>query len=295
MLLSVMYMTLNEWLSSWLSLRSGSLALRTVDCYRATVRLHIAPALGAVALDQLTPAACVSLLSSVCAAGHTRTAVLVHAILSRALRDAVQNGLLASSPMASVGRPSHRPARPQWLTPDQIPAYVAAVSADPYRLAWLLALCCGLRRGEICGLRWQDVDFRSSELHVSNQRQRLASGTVIDCPPKSAAGERTVPVPAPVLAALKAARQVSGYVIPLLPSSLDRAHARLLARAGLPHVRLHDIRHTMGAVAVREGVPIKVLQELLGHSRYSTTADIYAHVDDTASRAAIDQIALSVL
>lgn len=293
-------MTLEAWLETWLPLRAASLAPRTVDCYRATIRLHITPHLGTLSMDELQPAQLVAHLGMIAADGHSRTAQLVHAILHKALADAVQARILAASPMADVPRPSHRAQRAQWLEPEQIPAYVAAITEDPHRLAWLLALSCGLRRGEIAGLRWSDVDMSAQILHIRNQRQRLASGALVDLPPKSFSGVRDIPIPAQLLPALRAARQLTGYVIsihgrPITPAALSRAHARLLARAGLPHVRLHDIRHTMGAVGVRSGVPIKVLQVLLGHASYTTTASIYAHVDASAARDAVARIAASVL
>ena len=294
-------MTTGTWLSSWLALRSGALAPRTLDGYADCVRLYLAPALGAIPLDELTPAPILAMLATICAEGHTRTAELVHAVLRRSLADAQACGHIAVSPMVGVPRPKHRPQPPRWLSPEEIPLYVAAIADDPHRLAWLLALCCGLRRGELCGLRWSDVDMRGGVIHVRNQRQRLASGAIIDKAPKSAAGRRDLPIPADVLPALRAGRQLAGYVVlactgrPITPSGLDQAHARLLARAGLPHIRLHDVRHTMGAVAIREQVPIKVLQYLLGHAHYSTTADIYAHVDAVAARAALDCITHAVL
>ena len=293
-------MLLSAWLSSWLSLRAASLAPRTVDCYRATIRLHIDPFLGQFALDALTPEQLVGHMAMIAAGGHSRTAQLVHAVLHRALADAVRHRLVVVSPMSDVPRPTYRKRSPRWLEPSEIPAYVSAVLSDPLRLAWLLALSCGLRRGEICGLRWSDVDWSRQLLCVRNQRQRLASGSVVDLPPKSFSGNRDIPIPPQLLPSLRAARQIGGYVVainghPITPSALDKAHARLLARAGLPHIRLHDVRHTMGAVGVRQGVPIKVLQVLLGHAHYATTADIYAHVDTAAAREAIDRIASSVL
>lgn len=288
-------MLFSQWLRAWLDMRASNLAPRTRESYENTLRLHVLPVLGSVQLDQLQPAQIIGLLARICAEGHSRTAQIVHAVLHRALADAVQSRILASSPIEGISRPAHRPRRPQWLEPDQIGAYVAAISADKYRLAWLLALCCGLRRGEICGLQWQDFDFQRGIIHVRRQKQRLQGGKLVDLPPKSAAGERNIPISPQLVHIFRTARQLGGPVVRLTPSALDRAHARLLARAGLPHIRLHDIRHTMGAVAIRQQVPIKVLQALLGHAHYSTTADIYAHVDDTAAREAVARITHAVL
>lgn len=295
-----MTLTLSAYFEQWIALRAAALRPRTVESYRATFRLHIAPALGRKWLRMLRPAQITQTLATICATGHTRTAELVYVLLRKLLADAALAGAVGANPMARVQRPQHRPRRAAWLSADQLSRYLLTIQSDPYRIAWLLAICCGLRRGEICGLRWQDVDFTGRQLHVTNQRQ-LIGGKLIDGAPKSDAGMRTVPVPDQLLAQLRGCRQLAGYVIvrpdglPITPNGLYQAHRRALDRAGLAPVPLHALRHTMAATAVSAGVPVRVLQPILGHAHYSTTADTYGHIDPAAMRNAIDQLAAIML
>ena len=296
-------MKVSKYLLNWVSNRASAKGLkpRTVDCYADTVRKHIIPAIGSVKLRKLSAGGISAMLAAIVADGKSRTAELVYTVLRTALSDAVRAGLLHHSPMEEVPRPQHRAVQYQWLHSDQIAGYVAAAAVDRNAIAWLLALCCGLRRGELCGLRWSDIDLQHNLLHIRNQRQRLLSGQVVDISPKSGAGNRTIPLPPELVGLLLLNWQSSGYVCqsmrgaPYTPSGLDQAHASMLRRAGLQPVTLHGIRHTMGTQAISAGVHIKVLQQLLGHSSYITTAKYYAHVDMPAMVSAIDGISAAVL
>lgn len=308
-----MYMRLSDYLDLWLTKRSASLAPRTRDCYAATIRNHIIPSIGHVDLAKLRPLHVTALLNPLQADGHGRTAQLVYAVLHAALNDrhmasaspsgvdiaeALRNGVIA---LDQVPRPSHTVQHYQHLQQADIPRYLDAIAADRLALAWMLALLCGLRRGEICGLRWPDVDLAAMMLHVHAQRVTLANGRTIDTGPKSASGRRDVPIPTAMLPLLAIAQQPSGYVVtnqrgaPFTPSGLDQAHREMVARAGLPPVTPHGLRHTMATMAVSSGVHIRVLQQLLGHANYQTTADTYAHVYDAAAAAAVDSIASGML
>lgn len=292
-------MRISRYMSTWLAVRAPGLAPRTVDSYRQIIDQHIIPQLGNCKLRSLSPARIAPVLAAI-AAQHGRTAELVYTLLRAALADAVRDGLLDRSPMDSIRRPRHDAQMRRWLSTDELPAYVAAAQRDRLGLAWMLALCCGLRRGELCGLRWSDVDLTAMQLHVRNQRQRLEDGRIIDAPPKSSAGVRDVPIPDALRASLQIAWQPRGYVVtheghPYTPSGLDQAHRAMLVANGLPPITLHGLRHSMASAAVSGGVHVRVLQQLLGHASYTTTARVYAHVDQSAATAAIDTIADRVL
>lgn len=278
--------TLSEFLSDWLALRSGALRARTVESYQSILRLHIIPAIGDVPIDQLSQWVIRPVLAAIVARGHTRTAELTWVILSAALAD------VPGAPMTGVPRPAHIQRTPDAWSDAQIASYMAALPGHRHGLALALGLVCGLRRGEICGLRWCDVSWDTSELHITNQRQRLADGRLVDGPPKSHAGVRSVPLPAPLMARLRAARQLSGYIDPITPSGLDAAHRALVARLGLPPIPLHGLRHSMATSCVRHGGDIRSLQIVLGHARYATTADRYTHPDRDMLRHAVDLAAL---
>lgn len=305
-------MTLAEFLTEWIDLRSPSLAPRTVECYRDLLRLHIAPTIGAVPLRSLSAAAVSSLLSSLIATGRSRTAQLVFVVLRAALRSAVACGLLRRSPMERIMPPRHSRSQPRWWTPDELRAFIAACSESPYLVAWQLALCCGLRRGELAGLRWADVDRPAMVLHIRNQRQPISGCGVIDAPPKSASSVRDIPLPPALLDLLDRHRATQDvlsamndkskprYVVsrdgsPINPHRLNHALADDIARAGVRPINLHGLRHSMATLAVSLGVSMRVLQTLLGHSSYATTANIYTHVLQTDQAAAVDKISRSVV
>ena len=279
--------TLNEYLKDWLALRSGGLRARTVESYESLIRLHIGPILGHVAVDQLTAYDIRPLLAKIVSDGHTRTAELCYVMLKAALAD------LEPSPMKGVPRPVHVQSIPDAWSDEQISAYKNALDGHAHGLALSLGLVLGLRRGEICGLRWQDIDWDLEEVHVCNQRMRLDSGQIIDAPPKSRSGFRNIPVPAPLMAKLRQARQLSGYIDGISPSGLDAAHRALVRQLGLPYLPLHGLRHSMATACIRHGGEMRALQIVLGHSDYSVTANRYTHPDSKMRRAAVDAAAAS--
>lgn len=300
-----MAVTLSAWLDEYLTLRALELAPRTIESYRDQARLHIGPAIGAVPIDALQPSQIAVMLTAICDAGHARTAQICRDLLRSALRAAVEAGAIAQSPAAHVPKPRHRRADARWWSPDELRAFVATSQGTRWTVAWQLALCCGLRRGELAGLRWADLDLQHGVLHVRNQRQRVKGRGVIDGPPKSEAGIRDLSLAPQLVAMLRMAhrcqRPLSAYVMcaangaGIDPHSLNVALARAIQAAGVRSINLHGLRHTMATLAVALGVPIKVLQGILGHAQYSTTADTYAHIIDPASIAAMDTITAHVL
>ena len=276
---------LSDYLSDWLALRSGGLRARTVESYSSLIRLHISPVIGHVPVDQLSKWDIRPMLARIAANGHTRTAELCYVMLSAALAD------LPQRPMVGVPRPAHIQHTPDAWSDDQISAYMSALEDHPHGLALSLGIVLGLRRGEICGLRWQDVSWETSEIYVTNQRMRLDSGKIIDALPKSRSSVRIVPVPPQLMARLRHARQLSGYIDGITPSGLDQAHRALVSRLGLPHIPLHGLRHSMATSCIRHGGDMRSLQLLLGHAKYATTADRYTHPDKAMLRAAIDRAA----
>lgn len=295
-------MTVEEWMTAYLALRSGDLAPRTLEQYTDLATRYIVPALGAIPLEDLRPLAIAQLLAPI-SAQHPRSAQLVHRLLSTALRCAVAYGLIAASPAAAVAAPRHRRADPRWLDADTARALLTRTVSSRWHIAWSLALCLGLRRGELAGLKWRDVDLDKRLLTVSQQVQ-LIGGRIVTGPPKSDAGLRSLPLPASLSAELamwrRAQRAPIGpecYVLschadggPVTPGALNHALARDMQRAGLPAINLHGLRHTMATMAVAQGVHLRVLQALLGHANISITADTYSHIVPSALRDAVDAI-----
>lgn len=291
-------MYMEEWSARWLcGLR---LKPRTIESYQALIRHYILPTLGRIDLAELSAEAIQVAIAAPLAAGHGRTAEQVYTLLVQLCRAAVRAGHIPASPMDTVLRPYHVPTPTAWWAPEDAARFLRLrqLALDPHIVVWVLALCCGLRRGELCGLQWQDIDLDQCTIRVARQRITLADGRTVAAPPKSKSSARTLAIPADLAVWLADQRPAAGgYVAiscksgrPITPSGLDSAWRRAVHAAGIPPITLHGCRHTCGAAAVRAGVAMRVLQDIMGHSSDTVTSRIYAHVDSTAQRQALDSI-----
>lgn len=291
-------MILSEMVKSWINKRALNLAPSTISGYRTLLRKYIEPvAIGSREADDLNEQDMLTLLRPLVEAGHTRQAQLLQTLVSAVLKDAVKRRELAFNPMDTVERIRHRARSTAWLTVEQAQRLLASSAAnhDPYYLAWLLMLCCGLRRGEILGLRWTDIDFDRALLHIERQKITI-EGRLITTRPKSSASVRDIPLDTHLLSLLRLQRVGDGDILPgVTETKLHKGLDRALIAAELPRITLHGLRHSMAAVAAGEGIPIKILQGLMGHAHYTTTADIYAHVDQQPRRMAAESIALRLI
>lgn len=300
--------TTSGWISSWIDIRANrkNLAPSTVSGYRSILRKHIEPLIGDVALTELASEHVSLCISSVLAKGYERAAQLVYVLLSASMTYAVEKGVLPASPVSRDDKPFHHPEFTGWWNADEVARFVAANADDPFLPAWLLALACGLRRGELLGLQWRDIDQSQMVLRVRRQRI-LVDGVIYERPPKSKAGIRDIPLTAELLDALTEHRRrqmqagASKYILadgngaPVSARMIDLRHRAAIARAGVHYIPLHGLRHTMASLGAASGVPIKVMQGILGHATFKVTADIYTHVDDTQRRRAVSQIAQFVI
>lgn len=291
-------MIMKEWSARWL--RMQRIKPRTRDSYESLIRLYILPALGTVELTELSADTIQAAIAAPLNAGHGRTAEQVYALLMQLCRAAVRAGHIPASPTDTVLRPYHVPTPTAWWSPEDAARFLRLrqLALDPHIVVWVIALCCGLRRGELCGLRWDDIDLQQCIITVARQRITLADGRTVAAPPKSKSSARTLAIPADLSAWLADHRPATGgYVAiscntgrPITPSGLDQAWSRAVRAAGMPPITLHGCRHTCGAAAVRAGVAMRVLQDIMGHSSDAITSQIYAHVDTRAQRAALDSI-----
>jgi integrase len=304
-------LTVGAFLDQWLKAIQPSVRPRTLDSYSQMLRLHVRPDLGDLPLVRLTGADIQGLLGKKMAAGLSpRTVQYIHAIIRRACGHAEKWGLVSRNVARLVEGPRVRRAEITPLTPGQARQLLAFVHGTRHEALYTVAIAMGLRQGEALALRWSDIDFDAGALTVRHALQRLG-GRVELVEPKTEKSRRTLAMPGPVVAALREhrRRQLEERIVagpawqdldfvfaspigtPLDGSAVTRRYQRTLKAAGLPRQRFHDTRHACASFLLAQGVPLRVVQEVLGHSRISTTADIYSHVLPTLQREAADRMA----
>ncbi|WP_432125524.1 tyrosine-type recombinase/integrase [Streptomyces sp. bgisy082] len=300
---------LSEWLAYWLeSVVRPRRKLSTYDKYEAHVRLYLSPMLGTKRLESLSVPDVRRFLLQLEKKTTAATAKESHRVLRTALSAACREELIVRN-VAKLVEPPRAAARD--LSPwslDETLDFLAASRRDPLYAAFVLAIAMGLRRGEIVGLRWNDIDLENRVLLVRQQVQRRR-GVLYNDETKGRRS-RAIPLPAMCLAQLRWHRMrqkatyeatgtewtATGYVFatrtgrPVEPRNVHRSFVRVGEAAGLRPIRLHDARHGCATLLTAAGVAPRVVMEILGHSQISLTMDVYTHVVQDTPREAISHM-----
>lgn len=286
----------------------GTVRDSTADGYRYMLRRYVVPRIGTVKLAKLGPADVLGLLRDLEADGYSvSTRQQVRAVLRRALSDAERYEMIGRNAAALVESPRKgRVDTSDAFTLDEAKQLLSAAKGDPLELVAQLALRLGLRRGEILGLKWEDIDLESRTLAVRRTlKRRSGVGLVLDSP-KTEKGSRVLPLDASLCAALRKHRtgqaedrlaagpawQGEGFVLmtpvgtPLDPRNLGRWWAALCETAGLEPRRFHATRHTAATLMRDNDVPLEVVSKMLGHASVAITGDIYAQPSAESLRSA---------
>lgn len=269
-------MTYDEWYTQYLALYKPNLRAKTLESYGHIHGAVISPLIGGHDLTAITAEDVQRVLLAAARHG-PRLAQIAHALLRAVLRRAVRSRLISWSPVDAVDRPAHAPAEGAALSDDD---YTAALPVLLEDLPLALAVLAGLRRGEICGLQWGDVDLAAGLIHVRRTRVRC-NGRLVTGPPKSAAGVRSVPIGAPLRPVLARAFVLcpDGWVCPYAPEGLSRRWGAIQRTLHLSRrYRLHDLRHTYITRLLLQGCNPRIVQYLAGHAALSTTMRVYTHI-----------------
>jgi integrase len=298
-------LTLAEWVhDSWLRMMQMQVKPTTFRGYRQVMESHVLPAIGDRPIQKLRPRELEELYADLIRGGRfgrplsPSTVCNLHRVVHKALSDAVDAGLANDNAAARAKAPqpsrllSHRIATWQ---PPELAAFLKAVHADRLAAIWRLAAMTGMRRGEILGLRWRDVDLPRARLAVRRTLIEV-DYRILESTPKGRTA-RTIDLDGRTVELLSAhadaqrherelwgdAYELSDLVVarengsPIHPHALSYRFRTLVRKAGLPMIRLQDLRHTHATLALQAGVPVPVVSERLGHHNPAFTLSQYAH------------------
>ncbi|MFJ1644915.1 tyrosine-type recombinase/integrase [Streptomyces sp. NPDC088258] len=330
------------YLTYWLeNVAVHQLRENTYTRYTAVARLYLIPGLGRKKLARLTAKDVRTWLNQLrttcqcctrgldtardqpicCAAGNCCSKRLsplplayVHSVLKSALEHAVREEEIPRNVARNVRTGTPRPRRFEPLTADEARNFLAATSGHRLQPLFELALHTGLRKGELLGLRWEDLDLADGTASIRRTLQRTNSSGLTALPTKTKSSERRIALPTPCLHSLTQHRdrqrkeretagtewKDSGYVFtspdgaPIEGSTLTRHFNTLLRRAVLRRIRFHDLRHSAATLLLEQGVELVVIKELLGHAHIGVTATVYAHVRLRLQRDAIDTLSTAL-
>lgn len=340
-------LTVEQFLNRWLE-QTAKPAVRysTLRGYEQVVRCHLIPELGKIRLSKLSADDVEAFCNRTLAKGRVtrekkstadetpdkkstadeksadekpqepepdlslspRTVQYCHAVLRMALKSAVRKGTIPRNVASLVDAPkvTREPVVP--LTIDEAKALLKAASGDPLEALYVVTLALGLRRGEVCGLKWEDIDLTERRLWIRRALQHQKDKGLVEVEPKSRTSRRALPMPPVVAQALTDHRRrqntqrlsmgpkwkAGDWVFtmedgrPVSPDYVNKVFPKLLTTAKLRHVRFHDLRHSCASLLFAQGCEMRLVMEILGHSQISLTANTYTHLLPEGDRAAAD-------
>ena len=271
----------------------------TYNMYRIVVEKHVIPSLGYVRLQQLKPQQVQSFYARKLKEGLGQKRVRgIHAVLHKALENAVKWSLVGRNVCDAVNPPIPARHEIQPLNTEQAQHLISVARQHKLEALIIVAITTGMRRGELLGLHWQDIDLEQGTLQVRRSVNRIGKHGIVVSEPKTKRSRRKITLPAFVIDTLKEHRirqlevkakaqdawhemdivfssQVGTY---MEPGNMYLWFKALLKSAELPNIRFHDLRHSAATILFVMGVHPKVVQELLGHSSISITMDTYSHI-----------------
>lgn len=320
--------TLEQWLDTWLTeYKKGNIRPTTYSSYEYIIRVHIKPKLGKALIRELKPEQVQKFYNERKASGlSARTVRYIHVVLHEALEQAMRNNLVVRNVSEATTLPKQEKREMRVLSQNEQDKFLNALDNDKLGIIFKLDLATGLRRGELLGLRWKDIDFKEGSLRVNQALYRAKVNfdkdskekktEVIFQKPKTKKGERSIPLFSSIVSDLKAHKvtetaklkelewddlkikqhfkeglvftnELGGFIE---PRNLTRKFYSLIRAAKIPNANLHSLRHSYATRLLEMGVSPKVVQEILGHSTITLTLDTYSHVMPELKRDAADKL-----
>ncbi len=310
-------MTVRDWLDYWLEdVIRPNRAYTTYYCYWSMVKNHIGPGLGSIRLQALMPHQIQQYYTRMLREGglSPNSVHKHHILLHTALKLAYQQGVISANPVDRVEPPKERPARRLYYNPTQLKALFRAAEGTHLELIVKLAGYLGLRRSEICGLRWEHVDLERGLVSVRLART-TAGYRVVEKEPKTDSSARVLGIGGleDLTALLRETRRRqeerarqggdycdSGFVVtygdgrPWHPNQVTREFGAFIRREGLPPITVHGLRHTFASVANSARVPMLDIGKALGHKDVSITGRIYTHIFDQTYSEVLSTVAACI-
>ena len=301
--------TVGQWMDVWYE-NYAKIKVRpsSHQTYKGYIENHIKPNIGDIPLEKLTTLDLQRLYKTLLARGRVdrleskwqprglspKTVRNIHQILSSALKLAQEQRIILTNPAEGCALPKVEHREMKTLPVEQLQSFLREAKDSGVFELYYLELATGLRRGELLGLKWEDIDLEHGDLRVRRQIARI-NGKVVEAPLKTKNAYRTLPLAEDTISILNEQKKKVGsspWVFPsatggpISPDSVLHMLHRVLKRAGLPQVRFHDLRHTFATLALQNGVDIKTVSGMLGHFSAGFTLDTYAHVTTSAQKAA---------
>lgn len=308
--------TVSQWLKTWMDVYAiPNDSPTTVSRYWEMIHRYIDTTIGKMALQDLNAVnvqAWVNGLKKSPVSGKPMSATTIrktYNVLKPALDKAVLNGIIAKTPCVGITLPKGEKKAAVVYDQDQIKQLRAAAKGTDMELVIDMELCLGMRRGELLGLQWRDIDWETKKISIVRTRVLVGTEPIIK-QPKTETSKRILDLPDPLLQKLRqykadcaAQRLRSGkrftnndYIFvhpngePIYPEYMTQKFTKIQEKAGLPHCRFHDLRHLCASIMLMQGINVKSAQEILGHKDVHTTLNIYSHVMPSSLKEASDKI-----
>lgn len=309
-------MLFSDYIVDWLENHKHNIRQSTYEGYKRTITKNIIPYFKEVkvTVEQVEPRHIKELYARLLEKGLSANTVKhCHANIRKALAELVFEGILPYNAADRVKLPKMEKYHASFYTANQLKILLKVAQDTNSETSIMLAVFYGLRRSEICGLKWSAIDFQNKIIEIKSTVVRVTS-VIREDNTKSESSHRTLPLVPGVENHLKALKekqaedklfygdtyQDNDYVLkwedgkPYTPDYISNNFAKLLSDNDLPHIRFHDLRHSFASALLADGVSMKAVQEILGHSDFSTTANIYSHITDDAKTKALTQISNSL-